>query len=146
MPRRSASTIKVKRRGGIFRRFSGGERCNESDDASAHSGALDARKGLVEREAFIRGHEGLHGIDRAKGRIGRVAIGRGIGEQGADLNAENRRNGLQTGRADTIGALFILLDLLEGDAQSPGQRTLAHAERLAAHSDLCADMDVDRAG
>jgi hypothetical protein len=59
---------------------------------------------------------------------------------------ENGRNVLQTAGADAVGALFIFLDLLEGDAQRFAQLFLTHAEHGPAKPDPAADMDVDRIG
>ena len=53
---------------------------------------------------------------------------------------------LQTAGADAIGALFIFLDLLEGDAERVAKFFLAHAEHGSPQAYPASDMDINRIG
>src|SRR5207237_8995723 len=46
--------------------------------------------------------------------------------------------------ADPVGAAFVFLDLLEGQAERVGERLLVHPEQQAPRPDAGADMNIDR--
>src|SRR6185503_9994904 len=52
----------------------------------------------------------------------------------------------QHGRAHAVGAAFVLLDLLEGDARGLGQRLLRETPHLAQQADAGPDGDIDGVG
>ena len=53
---------------------------------------------------------------------------------------------LKSARSDAIGALLILLDLLERNAQTFTQFLLTHALHHAAEPNPAPDMNIDRIG
>lgn len=71
----------------------------------------------------------------------------GVALAKSELTSTPRTDAMACKRdAPTRFAPFRTSDLLKGDTEPAGQSALAHAERLAPHSDLGADMHVDRAG
>jgi hypothetical protein len=59
-------------------------------------------------------------------------------------NVEGSRNLLKPARADSVGALFVFLDLLKRQTQGVAQFFLTHAKHDAPHTDAAADVPVDR--
>ena len=58
-------------------------------------------------------------------------------------HAQNACDLQETARADAVGALLVLLNLLEGEAEA--ELLLAEAEHHSAHSNAAAHMLIDRA-
>lgn len=84
----------------------------------------------------------LHSGPQAAWRL----AGRNRQRKKADRCVENAGDRLQATGADTVYALLILLDLLEGDAQSLRKLILGQANRHSPATDACADVQVDRVG
>ena len=61
----------------------------------------------------------------------------------ADYLAQSR-DVLQAARADAVGALLVLLDLLEGDAQILAEFFLAHAKHHAAQAHPAVSVEARR--
>src|SRR5690606_3542279 len=96
--------------GSVFLR----KRAYEVDDLAADLGIADPHEGAVELQTFGAGQE----IDD----IGRLALfgqtlagARSVLEEECYRNFEDRGDRLKPARPDTVGALFVFLDLLEGD-------------------------------
>ena len=51
---------------------------------------------------------------------------------------------LKPAGANSVGALFVFLDLLKGQAQGVAQFFLAHAKHYPPHTDAAANVPVDR--
>lgn len=56
---------------------------------------------------------------------------------------EDRRDILQAAGANTVRALFVLLNLLKGNSETFTQFFLAHAEHGSAKTNSASDMNVD---
>ena len=74
-----------------------------------------------------------------------MQIGRALKkERYRDL--QDMGNLLQPAGADAVGALFVFLDLLEGQSQRVAKLLLAHAVHHAAHTDPAPHVLVDGIG
>src|SRR4029079_12905334 len=126
----------------------GGKRLHQIDDPAAHLDVTDLDEGPVELKPF--GTAAEFDGERHRGVFGKspVATGglpaRGILEEESDGNAQDGGDRLQTAGANPVRALFVLLDLLKGDAEIFTQLFLAHSKHIATQPDATPDMDIDR--
>ena len=122
-------------------------RANEVEDSSPNLAALDPGEQGGELDAFPR-HQEVVNRDFLTGVLEQLAgSGRRIRqsfEEIADAALKRLGDFIELAGRDAVRTAFVLLDLLEGQAQIVGQAFLADAEHLAAKADLAADVQVDR--
>lgn len=126
----------------------GRKRSGQGRHQADHLPADGVRADPCERHVEVSALVGLDEADqfRRRGRHGLARVDRRAREEISGRHAEGFRNHRETTRTHPVGALFIFLDLLEGDAEPVGQGILAHTGQPALRLDLAADFDVDRIG
>src|SRR6478736_5879638 len=123
---------------------------DEIDDPPAQLGVLDAHERLGEREP-IRGRQKVRHVG-GRGSFAEAldAVGalrrRGAFEEKRHRHLQDLRDLLQSARANAVGALLVLLHLLEGEPEGVAKLLLAHPKHHATHSNPAANMTVDRVG
>jgi hypothetical protein len=113
--------------------------------------ALQRRNGSVTHAPVLDTGIGRKHLDSAgDGQMGENVL---LDRSFAILTDERAHGGLehlggpnQHGSRDAVTATFVLLDLLEGEAERFGELGLAETERAPADADARADGDVDWVG
>lgn len=106
------------------------------------------RRGGEDAQHFCRDLDAVrveaHQERRERGEIvgGFGAIVR-VRHDGADRHAERIADRKQRRGGDAVGAAFVFLDLLEGDAGGFRERGLADVQGDAAFADNAPDMTID---
>ncbi len=123
------------------------QRLDEIDDAAAHLGIGDAGEGARQCKA-LGGREEIGHIGRRRvlGETGRGRSGRRALEEERNRHAQDIGNMLQPAGTNSIGALLVFLDLLEGNPEILSQLLLAHADHHASHTHSASDVLVNRIG
>ncbi|CUX40725.1 hypothetical protein AGR5A_Cc90298 [Agrobacterium genomosp. 5 str. CFBP 6626] len=131
---------------GLLRISLGGERLDEIDETTANLWVGNLHKCAVQLQTFRRRQEIHHvvgaGCFRHAGRAANLIAGRVFEEEGNGY-VQNPRYVLQAAGADTVRALFVLLDLLKGNSETFTQLFLAHAKHGSAKANSASDMNVD---
>lgn len=119
---------------------------HEVDDRTANLGIADPGKGLHQFQAVGCGKKFRNIIGRR--RLGIFIVGRRCHAFKKERRRHLQSGGdlLQAARADAINALFVFLDLLEGQVNRVGERLLAHRQNVAPHADARANVNIDRIG
>jgi len=68
---------------------------------------------------------------------------RGIFEEEGNRDIEDAGDILEAAGANTVGALFVFLDLLKRNSEAFAELFLAHAKHRAAEAYAATDMNVD---
>ena len=120
-------------------RASVAEALDQMQDGDALLAARDAMECLHEAQRVRIGEQ------LAPGQVGTGAAGHGAAiEQGVERDIERAGDLAQAARADAVGAVLVLLDLLERHPEMVPERGLGQAALQAADPDVSADQRVHR--
>lgn len=120
--------------------------CARQGQDLAAMGRLDARQAQGQFCAVPRGEE-IVDTGEVSGVIGRRAglcVDRGQAlEEPADRATQGVGGRIEFGSADAVGAQFVFLQLLEGDAERIGHSPLADVQQLTCQSQASSNVAID---